>query len=208
LEEYREVSEGLNSPKTVELYDYVESGKEGVIDNKKVQFVGIINSIKKKVTKRDEIMAFCGIEDLYGDIEMIVFPKVLAEFSAELTVGNIVLVDGKISVKDDEIKLLAEKIAPSPKSLKELGIDIQSSEKTNSKQRKGLFLRLNKRDEKVIVSIKNLLSIFEGKTPVYLYFEDSKQYEFLGNDYLTSVNAPMIKELKLKIGENNVVLRE
>ncbi len=208
LEEYRRVSEGLKCPRTAELYEYLESGKESLIDNRKVQFIGIINSSKKKVTKRDEIMAFCSVEDLYGEIEMIVFPKVLAEFSNVLTVGNIVLIDGRISVKDEEIKLLAEKISVAPKSLQEIGIAPKTEEKTSSKQRIGLFLRFNKKDEKLINSVKNLVSIFEGNTPIYLYFEDTKQYEYLGNDYLTTINNPLIKELKLKLGENNVVLRQ
>ncbi|MBR4287416.1 MAG: DNA polymerase III subunit alpha [Clostridia bacterium] len=208
LEAYRGVCQGLECPKTAELYEYLEGGKESLIDNRKVRFVGIINSSKKKVTKRDDIMAFCGVEDLYGEIEMIVFPKVLTEFSDVIGVGNIVLVEGRLSVKDDEIKLLAEKISLAPKTLEEIGITPKASEKTSSKQRKGLFLRFNKRDDDLIKSVKNLVSIFEGTTPVYLYFEATKQYEFLGNDYLTTVNDPMIKELKLKLGENNVVLRQ
>ena len=125
-----------------------------------------------------------------------------------ITVGNIVLIDGKLSVKDEEIKLLAEKITVAPKSLQELGISPENIEKTSSKQRKGLFLRFPDKNENMINSVKNLISIFEGKTPVYVYYEDTKQYEFLGNDYLTSVNDPMIRELKIKIGENNVVLRQ
>ena len=210
LEEYRQVSTALKCPRTADLYESLESGKESTFDNKKVQFIGIINSSKKKVTKRDDIMAFCGVEDLYGEIEMIVFPKVLTEFSSVLTVGNIVLIDGRLSVKDDEIKLLAEKISPAHKTVQEAGITeaIEEKSSSGSKQRKGLFLRLPAKNEAVLGSIKNLVSIFEGKTPVYLYFEDTKRYEFLGNEYLTTINDPMVRELKLKIGENNVVLRQ
>ncbi len=208
LEEYRGVSEGLKCPKTSELYEYLESEKESLIDNRKVQFIGIINSSKKKVTKRDEIMAFCSVEDLYGELEMIVFPKVLTEFSDALSVGNIVLIDGRISVKDEEIKLLAERISVAPKTLQEIGVLTKVEEKAYSKQRKGLFLRFDNKDDVLVNSVKNLVSIFEGKTPVYLYFADTKRYEFLGNEFLTTINNPMINELKLKLGENNVVLRQ
>ncbi|MBQ8183708.1 MAG: DNA polymerase III subunit alpha [Clostridia bacterium] len=211
LEEYRSVSESLKCPKTSELYDYLESGREGAIDNRKVQFIGIINSVKKKVTKRDDIMAFCGVEDLYGDMEMIIFPKVLTEFAPVLTVGRIVLIEGRISVKDDEIKILAEKISEAPKTADNI-IPVTPKEKTNvnenSKQRKGLFLRLSTKDETLLTQIQNLVSIFEGGTPVYLYYEDLKQYEFLGKEFLTSVNEPMLCELKRKIGDKNVVLRQ
>ena len=56
--------------------------------------------------------------------------------------------------------------------------------------------------------LKNLLSIFEGRTPVYFYYEDTKKYDFLGMDYLTSINQPMTNELKHIFGDDNVVVRE
>ncbi len=209
LEEYRSVCETLNCPRTIDLYEYIETGSEKSIDNKKVQFIGIVNSVKKKVTKRDDIMAFCSLEDLYGDLEVIVFPKVLAEYSSLLNVGNIILVEGKISVKDDEVKLLAEIISVAPKSVDiSTAIAGQKEGKDNSKKKKGLFLRVSSENSIEIDSIKNLLSIFDGETPVYLFFTDTKKYEFLGLDYLTDVNNPLINELKYKLGEENVVLRQ
>ena len=56
--------------------------------------------------------------------------------------------------------------------------------------------------------LKNLLSIFEGKIPVYLYYEDTKKYDFLGMDFLTSINQPLTNELKHIFGDENVVVRE
>ena len=209
LEEYRVVTESLKCPKTVDLYEFIENGKEAEIDNKKVKFIGVLNSVKKKVTKRDDIMAFCGIEDLYGEIEMIVFPKVLAQYMTLINANNVVLVEGRISVKDDEIKLLAESISIAPKTTENLPEENQSAAKENtSKGKKGVFLRMEKRDEKLIGGLKNLISIFSGNLPVYIYCADTKQYEFLGVDYLVSINAPLEKELKYILGENNVVIKQ
>ena len=209
LEEYRGVSEAFSCPRTVDLYEALETGKESTIDNKKVFFLGIINSVKKKVTKRDDIMAFCNVEDLYGDIEMIVFPKTLAMYNNLLNSGSIVLVEGKISVKDEEIKLLAEKISVAPERVddKLLQKDKHVNE-TKTHKRKGLFLRINPEAKENINKIKNLISIFEGNTPVYLFFTENERYEFLGKEYLTSINNPMLKELNLILGEKNVVLRD
>lgn len=206
LEEYRDAVEILDCPKTIELKELIESGKEGEIDNKKVQFIGIVNSCKKKVTKKDDIMAFCELEDLFGDMEMIVFPKVLAAYGGHLSVNNIILVEGRLSVKDDEVKLLAEKISLAPKTVEKPSSE--STEKTNdSNKKKGVFLRINTRNSEKIDSIKNLLSIFDGRVPVYIFYEDTKQYEYLGLEYLTSVNEPLEKELKYILGEKNVVIR-
>ncbi len=209
LEEYRVVTESLKCPKTVDLYEFIENGKETEIDNKKVKFIGVLNSVKKKVTKHDDIMAFCGIEDLYGEIELIVFPKVLAQYITLVNANNVVLVEGRISVKDDEIKLLAESISIAPKTLENISEGNKSAAKENtSKGKKGVFLRMEKRDEKLIGSLKNLISIFSGNLPVYIYCADTKQYEFLGVDHLVSINAPLEKELKYVLGENNVVIKQ
>lgn len=209
LEDYREASQALRCPKTVDLYEFIENGREGEIDNKKVKFIGIINSVKKKVTKRDEIMAFCGIEDLYGDIEMIVFPKVLAQYMSIVNTNNVVLVEGRLSVKDDEIKLLAETISPAPKESAAIPSEKPADRKdSTAKGKKGVFLRMEKYDEKIIGSIKNLVSIFPGNLPVYIYCNDTGKYDFLGVEYLVSVNAPLEKELKFILGENNVVIRQ
>lgn len=201
LEEYKDATANLNCPKTAELLEYIETKRENLIDNQKVNFIGIVTSSKKKFTKRDEIMAFCDLEDLYGNIEMIVFPKVFAAHSGLLSTGSIILVEGRLSVKDEEIKLLAEKISVAPKTV------TLSSKKDNSKQKKGLFIRIDKSCEGEIPNLKNLLSIFEGQLPVYLFFSDTKKYEFMGKEFMTDVNEPLIKELKLIFGDENVVLR-
>ncbi len=217
LEEYREVSEALACPKTIELYELLEQGRENEIDNKYVSFLGIINSAKSKVTKRDEIMSFCSVEDLYGDLEMIVFPKILAQFNALITPGNIVLVEGRISVKDDEVKLLAEKITLAPKSAEGLAPVAQKraynkthkeqNPKSDSKHKKGIFLRVESKTVPELEKAKTLISIFNGNVPVYVYFKDTKTYEFLGNGFLTGYSKPLEDELKHILGEENTVIR-
>ncbi len=217
LEEYREISEALNSPKTSYLYECLETGKENDIDNLNVSFLGVVTSVKKKVTKKDEIMAFCGIEDLFGNIEMIVFPKNFIMYGNLLNVGNIILVDGKISVKDEEVKLLAEKITVAPKTIEELPKDKiqpkptqqQKPENTQAQKKKsGIFIKMPTENTNKTEKLKNLISIFEGRIPVYIYYEDTKKYDFLGMDFLTSINQPLTKELKYIFGEENVVVRE
>ncbi len=213
LEEFRAFSEKIKAPKTSALYEYLETGNENEIDEKPIKFLGIITSVKKKVTKRDEIMAFCGIEDLYGNIEMIAFPKIFAVYSDIISVGSIVLVDGRISVKDEEIKLLAEKITvPTQSEIDEISETPMSvsTEKTKPEKKKkiGIFLRLTEENEDIINKIKNLVSIFGGNMPVYIYHCGSGEYEFLGVDLLTQVNKPMTDELKFMLGDENVAIIE
>ena len=217
LNEYVAVSGKIGSPKTVDLLELIESGDESRIDNTYVSFLGIISSVKQKVTKKDDIMAFCGIDDLYGSMEMIVFPKTYSMYEELLYVGNILIVEGRLSVKDEEIKLLAEKITVAPKDPDEIKTaakkDVSSpdmsssSPKTEKKQKKGIYLKVECEDSLKIQKAKNLISIFEGDVPVWIYRADIKEYIYMGNEYKTLPNAPMIKELNRIFGEENVVVR-
>ena len=63
-------------------------------------------------------------------------------------------------------------------------------------------------DNSIVDGIRNLVSIFPGNLPVYIYHTDTKQYDFLGMEYLVSVNKPLEKELKYILGEDNVVIKQ
>ena len=56
-------------------------------------------------------------QDLYGTIELIVFPKTYEEYAQMLKADNIVIVEGKISIKEDEnAKVICERIKPLKES--------------------------------------------------------------------------------------------
>jgi len=78
-------------------------------DNKEVRVIGVIGRIKKITTKAGQAMAFATIEDLSGQIELILFPRVLEE-SAELWQSDVIVdVRGKVSTKDNALKILVNK---------------------------------------------------------------------------------------------------
>ena len=73
-----------------------------LVDGQKVKYAGIITSIKKKYTKNNKIMAFITIEDLYGTAEIIAFENAVINAGKSLIEENIVIVDGRLSVREDE----------------------------------------------------------------------------------------------------------
>jgi DNA polymerase-3 subunit alpha len=171
-----------------------------------VQFLGIISYMKKKVTKSDSVMAFVELEDLYGTLEMIVFPKTLEKYLDVLSVGKVVFVKGRISTKDEQIKLIPDTID----SADDVHVSLNESTKQSSavkKKRRGLFLKISPSNEVKTEKLKNLLSIFEGDMPVYFYHEKSKEYEFLGKELLVWINEPLKAELYDILGEDNVVIQ-
>ncbi|MCX6810034.1 MAG: DNA polymerase III subunit alpha [Candidatus Berkelbacteria bacterium] len=79
------------------------------MDGKRVKIGGILTTIKKINTRSGQPMVFAGIEDLSGKSEVLVFPKLLQENAELWQNDNILLVEGKISTKDNQIKILADK---------------------------------------------------------------------------------------------------
>ena len=78
-----------------------ESHELKFVDGQNVKYAGIITAIKKKYTKNNKIMAFITIEDLYGTAEIIAFENSFISAQKSLIEENIVIVDGRLSIRDD-----------------------------------------------------------------------------------------------------------
>ena len=94
------------------LEELAQTGKFLYKDGQTVKFIGVINSIKKKYTKNNKIMAFVTLEDLYGSMETVVFENVYTQSVNSLIEDNIVLVEGRLSIREDEesVSIVASKI--------------------------------------------------------------------------------------------------
>ena len=85
--------------------------KNKYIDGQNVKIAGIITSVKKKITKSNKLMAFITLEDLYGTIEIIAFENVYMSAQNNLIEENVVLIEGRLSIREDEAtKIVASKI--------------------------------------------------------------------------------------------------
>jgi len=77
---------------------------------KPVKVAALIHNIKKIVTKNGQPMAFAGLEDLSGKIEVIVFPKLFEKKQHLLEENMLVIASGKLSTRDGDLKLLCDDI--------------------------------------------------------------------------------------------------
>ena len=94
---------------------------EKFTDGQDVKIAGIITSVKKKYTKNNKIMAFVTLEDLYGTAEIIVFEPTYLKSQDILIEENIVAIDGRLSIREDEeTKIVARDIKNFEESKKKL----------------------------------------------------------------------------------------
>lgn len=130
LESLREEIEKQTDINTLQMHtameEELETGKQTLKDGQTVKFAGIISSIKKKYTKTNKIMAFVTVEDLHGSCEIIVFENCYLNCSDLLVEDNIVLIEGRLSIRDeDDVTIIASKISKFGKSkAKSLNINI------------------------------------------------------------------------------------
>ena len=96
----RQIDEQMNSQVTIEEMPNKETSK--FVDGQRIKYAGIITSIKKKYTKNNKIMAFVTIEDLYGIAEIICFENAYINAGKALVEENIVLVEGRLSIREDD----------------------------------------------------------------------------------------------------------
>ncbi|MFA5128824.1 MAG: DNA polymerase III subunit alpha [Patescibacteria group bacterium] len=78
--------------------------------NTKIKIAGVINEVKKVITRSGEPMLFAKIEDVGGSTELLVFPKTLKNMNDIFQSGRIILASGRLSDKDGEMKLICEDV--------------------------------------------------------------------------------------------------
>jgi len=136
-------STNIDTMKMMELKEEVDSTGNTINykDGQIVKYAGIISSIKKKYTKNNKLMAFATIEDLYGVAEIIVFENAYQGAANLLVTDNIVLVEGRLSIREDEeVKIVAREIKELSEvetKQKILRINITNLEENNKKKLRG-----------------------------------------------------------------------
>ncbi len=174
-------------------------------DGKHVNIVCAVIKSKFMTTRSNTMMAFTNVEDLSGTMEIIVFPKVLADCRSALQDNAVVVINGRVSVKEEEnAKLVAEKIVPIEEYSANGSVPRPAQEKT---ARKGMYLKVPSRSCAQFAKVENLLSIFEGPLPVYIYFEDQKQLTLAPRNLWSMEHELLTSELKRILGDGSVAFK-
>ncbi len=175
-------------------------------DGKHVNIVCAVIKSKFMTTRSNTMMAFTNVEDLSGTMEIIVFPKVLADCRSALQDNAVVVINGRVSVKEEEnAKLVAEKITPIEEySANGTAAPCPAQDKP---ARKGMYLKVPSRSCPQFAKVENLLSIFEGPLPVYIYFEDQKQLTLAPRNLWSMEHELLTCELKRILGDGNVAFK-
>lgn len=194
LWEYRDVLEGLTSTLDIRPED-TEGGaamhNNPLKDGAEVKIGGIIVDHKKKTTRSNNMMAFVSLEDLYGVVEIIIFPKIYNRYAKLLNNDAIVIVEGRLSLREDEEpKILCDKVI-----------------KLTPQMNKKLYLKIDKNNNiNVGNQLNPILKKHRGDIPVILYNESIKRRSLANRELWINYNDGLVAELRKLLGSDCVKL--
>ena len=194
LEKIKEAIKKQTNINSLQIRQLNEENMSGFRDGQIVKYAGTITSIKKKYTKRNTIMAFITVEDLYGNAEIVVFDSIYSRCDNILVEENIIIVEGRLSIKEDEeARIIVQNI-------KEF-----SEEAGEEKRRKNLMkIDITELVEDQREKLKGAIRFFSGdRVNMKLSIIDKAQEKPCGAIYLTDEILDQFREI---VGEKNVEL--
>lgn len=175
LDPYRELIEKSADTDTNEIF---EKYRENMLNNSKVKVGGILKAKKTMITKTNKMMAFAQLEDLFGTIELVIFPNVFSKYRELIEDENVVFVEGHFQESEiEEPKILVDKVS-----------------KIKMPTNKKLYISVNSMRDKNLREIRNILKDYNGNTPVIFYEEESKKA--FGTENNLWIDEKLFEELR------------
>ncbi len=229
LDDYRDVL-GKLPFSTADLDGLEEREDRGLsLDGQIVDMGGILTEVKGKATKKGAYMGFITLEDLTGQIECLVFPKVYERYQGMMAVDDLVVLHGRLSIREEEApKLLVEKLipleawhpeesapaatmgpstarpVPPPKRHTSEAPKLTDAQAAAKAPRK-LYLRLNRPQMDAASSV---LSLYPGSVPVYLHLPAEKMTLLAPRTGWCDASDGCLNRLNALLGAENVKLLE
>ena len=193
LEEYEEKWRRNISATTADFQPDEETGRTKVHDGVKEIIGGMITERTVKATKTNQMMAFITIEDLFGTVEVVVFPRDYEKNREYLEIDQKVFVRGRVSEEDEKAsKLICEKVIPFEQTKKELWIQFPD---------KASYLE----NEQIVYGY---LADSEGDDTVVIYCQAERAVKRLPRNKNIQINPQVLSRLMNHFGEKRIKVVE
>jgi DNA polymerase-3 subunit alpha len=150
---------------------------------------GIVTALNRKYTKRGDLMATFVLEDLAAALEVMVFPKTMSQYGHLLEDDAIVVVKGRLDMRDDMPKIIAMEVVRP-----ELSVDSGPPVRVK--------VKLNALSDAKVGKLKAILADHPGDSPVYVHLESPEKTTVLrlGDDHLVDAGTGLFAELRILLG--------
>ena len=188
LEEYQNMWK-KNITRTSLDFQLNDEDETAVADNAREIIGGIISEVTVKVTKQNSVMAFVTIEDLYGTVEVLVFPKLYEKYRQIIAEDNKVFITGRVTSGGEEnAKMICETITLFSDKSSELWIRFENKEEY---------------EEKYPQLLENI-KLSNGKDKIVIYLNQEKAKKILPASCNVNADQQFLQKMQALFGENNV----
>lgn len=201
LKKYKEVIDDKTNFNFSVLDSYEDLSRVAK-DQSFVNVAGLLKNIKTQLTKNNELMAFAQLEDQYGLIDLVIFPKVYDKFRPMLIEDNPVLVNGKITYNEEmDVSVISNNFQMLEILNNQLKYNKENQKNRVIIDKNELVIKLKDLSEqKLIAPIKKVLKSSPGSMPVILYFEKENKRYRASNNLNVTATKDLIEDLSRIIG--------
>ena len=192
LEDYMDSMKKQITAKTTDFEPDEDTGHAVVKDGYHYIVGGLLSGITVKLTKTNQNMAFLTLEDLYGTVEIILFPRDYQKYRDFLVEDTALYVKGRASVSEESGKLVAEEIIPMDQVPKEVWIQVENVSVFQEKQQ----------------ALYDIIRQYPGEQGLVVYSRAEKAIKRLPSYQNISGVSRVIEALKELFGENNIKVTE
>ena len=176
-----------------------------IYDGMPVTFGGIITEFKKTFTRRDnKEMAIIKVEDLYGDIDCLVFPNAYKNLKPLLEVDKIAVFSGKISIRSGEAPAVLIDDVQELNSASNQNLQNNTSAVNNLNAKKILYLRFDANDKDTMNKVSKILDNYNGDIECRIVAPATKTVFVYEHPIM--VNNLLMYELQTVLDEKDIKL--
>jgi DNA polymerase III subunit alpha len=167
-------------------------------DDSPVKIAGLVTAVRRTLTKAQSQMLFATVEDTTGAIECIVFPKQYAELQARFVEDGIVVVTGRLRMRERRGSTPGEEV---PLELNVSVNDVQTFDRSAAMRATpaaGWHVTVTRREQ--IDDLALLMSEWPGTTPLVLHINGSSVQRAVASDrrvrerLVSIVGEPNVRE--------------
>ncbi len=193
LEAYESLLNKATNVRTTDFLPDEESGEPVVEDKQTVYIGGIVADRTLKTTKSNTVMAFITLEDLFGTVEVIVFPRDYETFKLNLDYDSRVLIKGSAAVEEERAaKIILKDCIMLDNVPRELWIRFKDVEDYKQQEAK----------------LMQIIGPYEGNNTVCIYCKAEKLQKKLPANRNIAINSILLDELYKVFGNENVAIKE
>jgi DNA polymerase-3 subunit alpha len=152
---------------------------------------GVVTNLQRKRTRKGDLMAVFVLEDLQASVEVMVFPKAMADHGHKLDDDVVITVKGRLDKREEQPKLVA------------MEIDVFEGI-TDGAAPLRIRVPSHTLDERMIGQLKGLLSEHPGEAQVFLHLGENQVLR-LPDQFCVDTSRGLVGELRVLLGADALV---